>query len=209
MMAVMAENFTAIPDDKTIEKTMASLANNGMTAIVVNTEDEARKAVLDTIPQGAEVMTMSSVTLQTLGLDKEINDSGRYGSTRKLLATMDRKTRGLEMNGMGAAPQWAVGSVHAVTQNGEILVASATGSQIPAYVYGAQHVLWVIGAQKIVTDLDEGLKRIYDYVLARESERVKQAYGWPGSSVNKLLIVNRENTEGRVKIIFVKKVLGF
>ena len=97
--------------------------------------------------------------------------------------------------------------MHAVTEDGKVIIASATGSQLPAYAYGSSHVIWVVGSQKIVKDLDEGMKRVYEYVLPLENERAKKAYG--GSSINKLLIFNKEGTAGRITMIIVKEKLGF
>jgi len=121
---------------------------------------------------------------------------------------MDRKTQGLEMQKLGAAPEWAVGSVHAVTEDGKVIIASASGSQLPSYAYGSSHVVWVVGSQKIVKDLDEGMKRVREYVLPLESERAMKAYGQP-SSINKLLILNKEANPGRITMVIVKEKLGF
>ncbi|OGH24843.1 MAG: hypothetical protein A3B47_00005 [Candidatus Levybacteria bacterium RIFCSPLOWO2_01_FULL_39_24] len=197
----------ASPED--IQKTIEALKANGINAIVVENGQEAKKKVLELLPQNAEVMNMSSTTIDTLELPKEINESGKYNSVKVKLEKMDRKTQGREMQKMGAAPEYAIGSVHAVTGDGKVLIASNTGSQLPAYVYGASHVLWVVGTQKIVANLEEGMKRIYDYVLPLESERVKKAYGMERSNVSKLLIINKEIVPNRITLIFVKEKLGF
>ncbi|MBI3342389.1 LUD domain-containing protein, partial [Candidatus Curtissbacteria bacterium] len=114
-----------------------------------------------------------------------------------------------EMQKLGAAPKWSVGSVNAVTEDGKVLIASNTGSQLSGYVYGSQHVVFVVGAQKLVKNLDVAMERIYEYVLPLESERAKKAYGMPGSFVSKLLIINKEVRPGRVRLIFIKEALGF
>ncbi len=114
------------------------------------------------------------------------------------------------MQKLGAAPEYVIGSVHTVTEDGHVLIiASASGSQLPAYVYAAEHVIWVVGTQKIVKNIEEGMKRIYKYVLPLESARAHKAYGVPGSSVNKLLIVNKEPVPNRITIILVQQPLGF
>jgi len=154
-------------------------------------------------------MSMSSVTLDTVSISKEIQESEKYNSARKKLLSMDRRTQDLEMQKLGAAPEWAAGSVHAITEDGKVIIASQSGSQLPAYAFGSSHVIWVVGTQKIVKNIDEGMKRIYEYVLPLESERAKKAYGVPGSAVNKILIINKEAQKGRITIIFVNEVLGF
>jgi hypothetical protein len=160
------------------------------------------------IPQGAEVMTMSSVTLETLGLTKEINESGKYDSVKKKLFSMDRKTHSIDMQKIGSAPKYALGSVHSVTEDGHLLIASNSGSQLPSYAYGSAHVIWIVGTQKIVKNTDEGIKRIYEYVYPLENQHMKKLYN-VGSNVSKLLIINKEIMPSRLHLILVKEKLGF
>lgn len=203
-------NWTQLASEDVLKKTVKALESNGLTIYVVNTSFDAKNKVSELIPQGAEVMNMSSVTLDQTGIATEIRESGRYNATKKKLLTMNPQTDGAEMRKMGAAPDWAIGSVHAVTQIGEVFIASLTGSQQPAYAYGAGHVVWVVGTQKVVADREAAFKRIYDYVLPLESVRANKAYNMmSGSSVNKILIVNKEITKDRISLIFVKEQLGF
>lgn len=205
-------DWNALASDKSINKTMESLKANGINAFVVENANEAKLKVLEIIPEGAEVMNMTSVTVDSIGLLEEINESGKFVSVKNKLSKMDRETDGKKMQMIGAAPDFAVGSVHAVTEDGKVMVASNTGSQLGAYAYGANHVIWVVGAQKIVKNLDDGMKRIEEYVLPLESERARKAYGLPqtyNSFVSKLLIFNRETKPQRITLIFVKEALGF
>lgn len=205
-------NWNTLATDDVITKTITSLGKNGITAHVVETGEEAKKKVLEMIPKKAEVMTMTSVTLETIGVTQEINESGKYDAIKPKLMQMDRNTQGLEMQKLGAAPEYTVGSVHAVTQEGNILIASNTGSQLSAYIYGSAHVIWVVGTQKIVATTDEGIKRIQEHILPLESQRARKAYGLPdtwNSFVSKLLIINKEVNPQRLTIIFVKEPLGF
>jgi len=206
--------WTTLASDEQVERTAAALEANGMRAIVVETGDEARHQVFDLLPAGAQVMTMTSRTLETIGVADEINEpaelaeSRRYDALRPRLMQMDRATQGAEMRRMGASPDYAVGSVHAVTEHGEVIAASAGGSQLAAYVFGAGAVIWVVGSQKIVPDRDAAFKRIYECSLPREDARAHEAYGM-GSAVNQVLMVNREIMPGRITIILVKQELGF
>lgn len=201
--------WDTVKDDAAIEKTIEALGANGITAEVVENGSAAKARVLELIPEGAEVMDMTSVTLADTGIVDEITKSPRYASVRNKLNAMDRAKEGHEMQKMGAAPEWTVGSVHAVTEDGVVMIASNTGSQLPAYAYGASHVIWVVGAQKLVKNLDEGMKRIYDHVLPLEADRARKAYGVAGSNVSKLLIVNKEVSPDRIRMIIVKEKLGF
>jgi LUD domain len=201
-----------LASENSIKKTIAALSRNGIEAIVVDDKESARKKVLKMLPENAEVMTMTSITLETAGIAKAVNDSKNYNSVRNKLNKLDRATQGRKMQQLGAAPEWTIGSVHAVTEEGSVLIASNTGSQLPAYAYGAAHVIWVVGTQKIVGSLDAAMKRIYDYVLPLESKRARKAYGLPdtfNSNVSKLLIVNKEVVHQRITIIFVAEQIGF
>ena len=207
-MVEATKNFGQLATDESINKAKDALTKNGIEVFVLESGAKAKEKVLQMIPGGAETMNMSSVTVDSIGLAKEINESGTYNSVRKKFATMDRATQGLEMQKLGAAPEWTVGSVHAVTEDGKVIIASQTGSQLPSYAFGSSHVVWVVGSQKIVKDLDEGMKRVYEYVLPLENERAMKAYG-KGSNVSKLLIINKEITPSRITMIIVKEKLGF
>ncbi len=200
--------WDTLASEKSIQKTIEALKVNGISALVVENGEEAKEKVLELIPKSAQVMTMSSVTLEKIGLTKELNESAKYDSVKKKLASLDRNTQGAEMRKLGAAPDYAIGSVHAVTENGEVIIASNSGSQLPAYVFGAGKVIWVVSTKKIVKNKEEGMKRIEDYSLPLESERAKKAYGM-GSNISKVLIVNREFMKERITLILVKEDLGF
>lgn len=201
--------WNRLAEKTVVDKTIASLKQNGIEAYFFETPEQAAQKVRSLLPEGAEVMVMSSMTLESAGIAKDVAESGRYDSVKKKLMAMDRKTEGSKMQKLGAAPDWAIGSVHAVTEKGELMIASQSGSQIPAYAFGSGHVIWVVGTQKIVKNLDAGFKRIYEHCLPLESERAKKAYGTAGSSVNKILIVNKEIKPGRITVLFVNQVLGF
>jgi acyl-CoA hydrolase len=200
--------------DDQIERTAAALEANGMRAIVVDTGDEARHQVFELLPAGAQIMTMGSRTLETIGVAEEINEpedvggERRYDAVRPKLMAMDMQTQWTEMRRMGASPDIAIGSAHAITEQGEVFIASASGSQLAAFVYGAGTVIWVVGSQKIVSDREAAFERIYEYSFPLEDQRAREAYGI-GSGVNKVLIVNREFIPYRITVILVKQELGF
>jgi L-lactate utilization protein LutB len=194
-----------------MEKTIENLKANGFNVIVTESVVDAKEKVLELIPSGSEVMTMSSETLRTSGITEVINESGKYNSVKAKLATMNRETDSQEMQKLGTAPVYALGSVHAITEDGHVFIASNTGSQLPAYVYGSEHVIWVVGVQKLVKDDTAAVKRIYDYILPLESVRLAKQFGKPDlkSNVSKLLIINKEIKPDRITIILVKENIGF
>ncbi len=202
-------DYSKVASKEAIDTAIAALRANNIDAHYFETKQEVKDKIKELIPKGSEVMTMTSVTLKDLEIDEALM-SDNYTNVRKKLTTMDRDTQGSEMNKLGAAPDYAVGSVHAVTQDGHVLIASSTGSQLPAYAYGAQNVIWVVGAQKVVKDVNEGIDRIYQYTLPLESERANKAYNiTTGSNVNKLLIINKEVRPGRITLLFVNEAIGF
>lgn len=208
--ACMDNRWTTLPSQETLNQSVTNLSANGFNPILVSTEEEAKEKVFELLPQGTEVLTMTSITLQELGIVQEINESGKFDAVRPKLMKMDRATQGREMRKLGTAPDWAIGSVHAVTQDGHVMIASRTGSQLPAYVYGAGHVIWVVGAQKVVKDIEEGKKRIFEHTLLLESERANKAYNiTTGSKVDKLLTFYQEETPNRITLILANQVLGF
>lgn len=200
------QTYARLASDEQIERTAQALEANGIHTLIAANAEEARNKLFETIPAGAEVFTATSRTLDTLGIPDEIDQ--RYDSVRTKLAKLDPKTQMRDMIKLGATPEYTVGSVHAVTEDGTVVVASNTGSQLSGYVAGAAHVVWVVGAQKIIANLDEAMKRIYEYTLPLEDERALRAYG-VHSNVSKLLLVHREAMPGRTTLIFVKENLGF
>ena len=157
--------FNTLASDAQIERAVKSLDANNIHAIVAENGVDAVKRLFEILPANAVVFTSSSVTLNTLGITEEIDKSGRFDSVRAKLGMMDPKTQNREMPKMGATPEYMVGSVHAVTETGSVIIASKTGSQLAGYVAAAAHVIWVVGTQKIVPNLEDGLKRVEEYTL--------------------------------------------
>jgi YkgG family uncharacterized protein len=202
------QDFAKLVSDEQIERTVKALEANGIHAVVAQNGEEARRIFFELVPEGAEVFLGASVTLETLGIKDKIDKSGRYDSLRPKMFAMDRATQGREIRKLGGTPDYAAGSVHAVTEDGQIMIASNTGSQLGPYASGAGKVIWVVGAQKLVKDLNEGFKRIYEYDLPLETEHMRQLYN-AGTGVNKVLIVNREIRPNRITMIIVKEELGY
>ena len=207
-MTPPTSKYARLASDAQIKRTVEALAANGMIAIVVETGADARKKVAELLPAGAEAFISSSVTLDQLGITEDVDKSGRYDSVRVKLSKLDYQTQQREMVKLGASPEYVLGSVQALTESGVAMIASATGSQLGPYGAGASKVIWVVGSQKIVSNNEEGLKRINEYVLPLEDERAFKAYK-AHSVVGKLLVVNREITPGRITVIIVKENIGF
>jgi YkgG family uncharacterized protein len=191
-----------------LERAAAALTAHGFTAEILDDAAAARARVKDLIPEGASVFTGASETLRLSGIDADINTSGRYDAVRTRGVAMDRATQLAEIWRMMSTPDVIVGSVHAVTETGSLVIASASGSQLPGYAGGAAHAIWVVGAQKVVPDLDTALRRVEDHCLPLESARAQAAYGKP-SAVNHLLIVNADLHPGRGTVLLLREAIGF
>jgi YkgG family uncharacterized protein len=200
--------FTQLASEQQIEKTVQALQARGIQVVVFDTGEEASKYVLNLIPDGAEVYNSPSSTIEAIGLAEQIEHPNNFQAVRARVATLDFATQRNEMRKLVSAPDVLVGSVQAITEQGEVLIASASGSQLSAAVFGANTVIWVVGTQKLVHTLEDGLRRIHEHSLPLESERARQVYG-QGSAVNKLLLINAEHEPGRITIVLVKQQLGF
>jgi hypothetical protein len=204
---LLTKTFDQPASEDQLTKTVEALQSNGFRSVVVETGAEARTFVLGLIPSGAEVYNPPSRTLDQIGLTAEIETSTRFTPLRSRLKSLDRKTQRREINKLTASPDVVVGSVHAITQQGQVLIASATGSQLSSEVSGAAAVIWVVGIQKLVSDLDEGFRRIREYSYPLEDARTRRLYAQP-SAINKILLINAEQP-GRITIVLVRQNLGF
>jgi hypothetical protein len=200
--------FSRVAPREQLSSVARTLEHNGITSTVVDSAEEARQAVRSILPLGAEVYNNTSRTLEVIGVAEDIERSGRYQPLRPRLYRMDREMQGREMRQLSASPDWVVGSVHALTEAGSLLIASASGSQLGPIASGAGHVILVVGAQKIVSDFNLGLRRIYEYCFPLEDRRARQAYGVP-SGVNNILVIAKAVTPGRITVILVNEPLGF
>lgn len=202
------QEFSRLATDEQIDHTVLALEANGIHTLVAQNGQEAKRLFFELIPDGAEVFLGASVTLEKLGIREEIDKSGRFDALRPRIFAMNRETQGREIRKLGGAPDFAAGSVHAVTEDGQVLIVSNTGSQLGPYASGAGKVIWVVGAQKIVKDLNDGLRRIYEYTLPLEEEHMQQLYQ-RSTNVSKILIVNKEVRPNRITLILVKEAVGF
>ncbi|HKB29374.1 MAG TPA: LUD domain-containing protein [Streptosporangiaceae bacterium] len=203
----VSDRFTTLPDDQTLAATVVALEEHGFSVDVVDGLDAARAAVLTRIPHGSSVMTNPSVTLAETGIADAINDGGPYESARNKMFALDFATQAQEMKAIGGQPDYALGSVHAVTRDGTLVIASASGSQLASYAWGAANVIFVVGTQKLVPDLAAAHERIYQHSLPLEDARAQAAYG-QHSSVGKVLEIHQE-LPGRIHVVLIKQPVGF
>ena len=201
------DRFTTLPDEQTLASAVTALEEHGFSVEIVDDLGAARETVLARIPQGSSVMTNTSVTLAETGIADAINDGGPYESARNAMFALDFATQAQEMKAIGGQPDYALGSVHAVTRDGTLVIASASGSQLASYAWGAANVIFVVGAQKLVPTLEAAHERIYQHSLKLEDARAQAAYG-QHSSVGKVLEIHQE-LPGRIHIVLIRQLVGF
>ncbi len=201
------ERFTVLPDDQTLAETVAGMEKHGFNVDVVDDFDEARHAVLARIPEGASVMTNPSVTLEETGIASAIDNGGPYDSARTKVLALDRTSQLREIKTLMVQPDFALGSVHAITRDGTLVIASALGSQLASYAWGAATVIFVVGAQKLVRDLDAAQERIHQHSLKLEDARARETYG-RASRVGKILEIHEEDP-GRIHVVLIRGSVGF
>ncbi|MDD4902605.1 MAG: lactate utilization protein [Patescibacteria group bacterium] len=203
-------NYNVLAGSGTILKTAAALKERNISAQVVANKGEALEVVKKLLPAGAEIMTGGSTTLEQIGF-VDILKTGQHpwrSFKDKIFAESDPAKQG-RLRQESCLAEYFLGSVHAVTEKGEIVIVSNTGSQLPSYVFSSNNVIWIVGAQKIVPNLDEGLKRVWEYCLPLEDQRQK-SIGAKGSDIGKIVIFEREVLPFRkINLIFVSEILGF
>jgi acyl-CoA hydrolase len=199
--------FTALPTEQALAQTVVALEEHGFSVEIVDDLNAARKAVLARIPHGSSVMTNTSVTLQETGIADAVNDGGLYHAARNTMLALDFATQAQQMKAIGGQPDYALGSAHAVTADGTLVIASASGSQLASYAWGAANVIFVVGAQKLVPTLAAAHERIYQHSLPLEDARALAAYG-QHSQVGKILEIHTE-LPGRIHIVLIRQPVGF
>lgn len=201
--------FATPADESALEVTVAALHDKGYDVHVAIDGADARRIVLDLLPEGAEVGQGASQTLDDLGISHELEESGRFEAVRKTTRSMDRSTpEGLRaMRKLGVGPDWYVNSAHALTVDGTIVVASNTGSQLAPLAFGAGEVIFVIGSQKIVPDFDAAMRRLEEHALPLEHARMRGIYD-VDSEIKKVLVIYKEFRPSRFRVVIVREPVG-
>jgi len=197
----------AVMEAADLEKLAQRLRDRNFEVVVVDDGEQAKTEVLKRVPQGASIHSGKSKTLEDIGLFKELMEDERYDFIRRRTMKMDRRTQMGEINKMSATPDVMVNSAHAVTEAGQIVITSASGSQIGPIASGAGHLILVIGSQKVVPDLDAAFRRINDVAFPYEDARLREQLG-VGTKITRTLILERDFMPGRTTVILVREPVG-
>ncbi|MEV2191062.1 nuclear transport factor 2 family protein [Streptomyces phaeochromogenes] len=191
-----------------LERVAAALRAGGFAAEILDDASAARSRIKELVPEGASVLTGASETLRLSGIDEDINAGGRYDAIRPRVLAIDRATGADEIRRLVSGPDFVVNSVAAVTETGSLVLASGSGSQLPANAGGAANAVWVVGAQKVVPDLSTALRRVEEHALPLENARAQSVYGMP-SAINRLLILNAETRPGHGTVLLLREAIGY
>jgi YkgG family uncharacterized protein len=206
-MNQIQQDFEIPATEAILQQVADRIRERNIEVLIVNNGEEARQIVLERIPKGAEVHSGKSKTLQDSGIFDAIQDPNQYSALRHQMLKMDRKTQGKEIRKLIAAPDFMLGSVQAITEDGILVDVSATGSQIGPYANTAGKVILVVGSQKIVPNLETAIRRVREHVQPWEESQVRKLANI-GTFVGKILLIEREWVNERMTVILVREPIG-
>jgi L-lactate utilization protein LutC len=206
-MAMTTTDFEAPATEAELEALAGKLRDRNFEVVIVQNAAEAKAEVFKRLPEGASVHSGKSKTLEDAGVFEELMSSDRYDFLRRRTSKMDRATQLDEIRRIQSSPDVMLGSVHAVTEAGQLVITSASGSQIGPIASGAGHLVLVIGSQKIVRSLDDAFRRIEEHVFPWEDARLRELMGVP-TKITRTLILERDYVAGRTTIILVREPIG-
>ena len=203
------EDPRRLASDEAVARTSQALEARNVSVIVVADCNEALKKLKELVPQGAQLLAVTSETLDSVGFTQYVAEGGAYQSLTAMFQTAATPEERAELSRtLGSTPDYVVGSVQAVAETGHVVIASASGSQLSSYVFGAKNVVWVVGTQKIVPTLEHALARTYGYAFDRHKEW-SPAHGHGPSAMGKVTIFESERRPDRTTVLFVKEALGW
>lgn len=202
-------DWNQLPSDEELNLTVQNIEKRGIKVILVNTKNEALKEVKKLIHEGAKVSAGSSTTLDEIGFSEYFGSEDFKGENLniKIWSENDQKKRS-SLRRLATTAEVFLGSINAISQNGELVAVDNTGSRVSAYPFAAQKLILVSGSNKITKDLESAMKRVREYVYPLEDERARKAYGMP-SGFGKWVIIENEIKEDRIVLVLVKESLGF
>lgn len=204
-------DYTTLPSQETVLKTIEAMKARNIEGIFVNTKEEALAKAKAFIPAGSSVNNGSSTTLREIGMVDYLK--GTEHGWNNLHAASIVETDPAKKAELGRAAMFSdyyLGSVHALAENGEMVIASASASQLPPILTTAKNLVLVVSTVKIMPTLEKALERLRTHVVPLEDARMKST-GAPGTQLAKIVIFEAEPqwTGRKIHVIFVNEKLGF
>ena len=197
-----------LADGPAIQRTVEALTARGMEAVLVPSGQAAMEKLLEMVPEGSEIFDSTSETLDYIGFSEYVKSNPRYRNVRDAVDLESDPAKRRELHRMATVAEYIIGSVQAIAETGEVLVASGSGSQIGAYAYGAKYVILVAGTQKICPTLSDALARVRGFTLDKHDQWLQQQGRKPGP-IGKLALLEREPVAGRIRVILINQDLGW
>ncbi|MCS5666369.1 MAG: lactate utilization protein [Dehalococcoidia bacterium] len=205
----MVQDFNRpLASEMSILKTVESLTQRNISALAVDSTDEAFKLLLTLVPSGSEVYCGTSETLISIGFPEYIRNNPDYRSLDREFESESDPRNKQELRRLSSISEYYIGSVQAISETGEVVVASSSGSQIGAYAFGAKHVILVSGTQKICPSLSDAMSRVRGYSTDKHDEWLAEK-GIGPAPIGKLLILEKETQLGRLTVLLVRENLGW
>jgi hypothetical protein len=204
-------DYATLPPRATVEKVVANLKDRNIEATIVETKEDALAQIKEWIPKGASVMNGASATLGEIGfIDYLKSDAHGWNNLHAAIVAETDPAKQAALRKQSVLSDYYLGSVHALSESGELVIASNTGSQLPHIVFTSQNLIFVVSTQKITPTLADAQKRLVEHVVPLEDKRMMGVYG-VGTHISKELIFHWENPMmGRkVRVLFVNEKLGF
>lgn len=203
------ERWSRLPDDAALQAAVRAIERRNIRVVLLDSADRVRDALLELIPEGAEVMNGSSTTLIECGYPAllEENPKGWRDYHAVITAENDEEKRH-ELRRKAVAADWFLSSAQAIAGTGEVVGCDRTGTRVGAFPSAAGHLVLVAGTNKIAPTLDDALRRCREYALPLEVQRSQRVYGVP-SQIGYVVIIEQEAVRDRVTLILVREQLGY
>lgn len=203
--------YNQLASSESIKTTIAKLAEHNIDGIEVSSGEAAMTKIKELIPQGASVMNGSSVTLETIGfVDYLKEDQYGWNNLHAAVAAETEPAKQAQLRQQAIHADYYLGSVHALSETGEFVIASNTGSQLPHVVFTSKNLIFVVGSQKIVPNLSEAMKRLEEYVIPLEEKHMQEKYG-VGTYPNKIVLFKGEAKmmKRKIRVLIVNESIGY
>ena len=195
-------------DDAQVQRTLEALAARNFEAEVFESSAQALEALKGLIPEGAQIFTGTSETLDSIGYTDFVHHNPIYNNLHDEIDSEPDQAKQRDLRRRATIVEYCVGSVQAISETGEIVIASASGSQIGAYAYGAKHLILVAGTQKICPSLTDAIARVRGHTVEKHDQWLAGRGRGP-APIGKLLILEHEIAAGRVQVVLIKENLGW
>lgn len=194
--------------DASLARTVEALNRRNVETVVVDDGVQALSKLKDLVPEGSVIFNNTSETLDSIGYSSYVHDNPNYRNLHDEMVAETDPVKQRDIRRKATLADYFIGSVQAIAETGEVVVASGSGSQIAAYVYGADRLIWLAGTQKICPSLSHAIDRVRGYTLDRHDAWLRNL-GRNPSPIGKLMVFENEVVAGRITMVLINESLGW